>query len=458
MSFAQKFERLFKWFLPTPFSIAILLTLFTFCLAYFFTTSPNAHSGLAHLYELGNYWQEGLWNNGLLVFAVQMMLILVLGHTLALAPPIHTFVLFLSRRISAPAKATALVALLTLCVSLFNWGLGLIFGAVMARMFAEHFSAKQIPFNYGILGAAGYSGLLIWHGGLSGSAPLKVLENGHVQSLFPAMGNSLPEAIPLEQTLFSTMNIVACATILLLIPLTLYFLALKSSSKVYQLKKSGSGKAVPKIYKGAEKLDYSGWFGRAIGLCILVFCISSGIFQYANGEVFLTLNFINLFLLGACLSLHKSIIGFLQVLDEAVVGASGILIQFPLYFGIMGLMQSSGLLSMLSGFFSNIATVTSLPIYTFLSAGLVNIFVPSGGGQWSIQGPILIEACSQTGASLPKTIMAMAYGDELTNMLQPFWALPLLGITGLKARDIIPFSFCLFLVGAAIYFTVLLLF
>jgi short-chain fatty acids transporter len=144
--------------------------------------------------------------------------------------------------------------------------------------------------------------------------------------------------------------------------------------------------------------------------------------------------------------------------QEAIGGATGILIQFPLYFGILGIMVYSGLIEEISDFFSEHSNPTSFPVYTFLSSGLVNIFVPSGGGQWTIQGPIIIEAAANIGVSGPKAIMALAYGDQITNMLQPFWALPLLGITGLKAREILPYTFALMIVGSIIFLTVLMLF
>ena len=98
------------------------------------------------------------------------------------------------------------------------------------------------------------------------------------------------------------------------------------------------------------------------------------------------------------------------------------------------------MVEMLSTFFVNISNETTFPVFTFLSAGIVNIFVPSGGGQWAVQGPIIIEAANQLALSIPKSVMALAYGDQITNMLQPFWALPLLGITGLKASEILPYK------------------
>jgi short-chain fatty acids transporter len=162
-------------------------------------------------------------------------------------------------------------------------------------------------------------------------------------------------------------------------------------------------------------------------------------------------------MLGLAIVLHKRFSDFLNAVEEAIKGTSGILIQFPLYFGIMGIMKSTGMVIMISDFFVSIANETTLPILTFFSAGLVNIFVPSGGGQWAIQGPIVVESAIQLGVPLPKAIMALAYGDQITNMLQPFWALPLLGITKLKAKEILPYTLILMLVGVAVYVLGLLL-
>jgi short-chain fatty acids transporter len=148
----------------------------------------------------------------------------------------------------------------------------------------------------------------------------------------------------------------------------------------------------------------------------------------------------------------------LSGVDKAIHGSSGILIQFPLYFGILALMQTSGLIENISDFFIDISNKKTLPIYTFFSAGLVNMFVPSGGGQWALQGPIILRAALELDMSLSKIILALAYGDQITNMLQPFWALPLLSITGLKAKDILPYTLMLMVMGTVIFLLVLMLF
>ena len=163
-------------------------------------------------------------------------------------------------------------------------------------------------------------------------------------------------------------------------------------------------------------------------------------------------------MLGLGVLLHGSFKKFTNAVGESIADISGILIQFPLYFGIMGIMGTSGMVSQISNFFVSFSTATTLPIVTFFSAGLVNVFVPSGGGQWVIQGPIVIESALKLGVPLNKAIMALAYGDQITNMLQPFWALPLLGITKLKAKEILPYTLIAMLVGSGIYSIGILLF
>jgi len=139
--------------------------------------------------------------------------------------------------------------------------------------------------------------------------------------------------------------------------------------------------------------------------------------------------------------LHKTPRRYLHSLNNAVKGSAGIILQFPFYSGIMGMMIASGLAATISGWFVSISSESTLPFFAFLSAGLVNIFVPSGGGQWAVQGPIMIPASIELGTPLAKTAMAVAWGDAWTNMIQPFWALPALGIAGLGARDIM--GYCL---------------
>ncbi len=460
MSFATRFEKMFKQLLPSPFSIAILLTLFTFVLAILFT-KPAAQNAGAYAVSLLGFWKNGLWDGPLMIFALQMMLMLVLGHVLAISAPANKLITRLTNTITNTAQAAATVAFCTMIVAFFNWGLGLIFGAIFARKVAESAVQKGQNLNYPLVGAAGYVGLMVWHGGLSGSAPVKANEPGHIKTL---MANTtanmhLPDLVPIEQTLFSGMNLTASLLVLIIVPLVLYGIGKRIAPTPVILRTHFQPTEQQEMPQGAERIDVSNWFGRIIGAIIVLYALAEATVLNAEGNLgFLTPNYINAALLGLSLMLHQNIKRFLAAVDEAIADAAGILIQFPLYFGIMALMRNSGLVQLIAETFTRFSTAETFPLFTFISSGLINIFVPSGGGQWAIQAPILIDASQQLGVPLSKSIMALAYGDQLTNMLQPFWALPLLGITGLKAKEILPYTLLLMLVGFVIYLGVLVLF
>jgi len=458
MNITKTIEAIFKRFLPSPFAIAIVLTLVTMVMALMFTEAPKDEN---HFLAILSFWEHGVWSNALLVFAYQMMLILVLGHILVLSKPMNFLIEKLTNLVSNTSNAVLLISSTTMLVSFFNWGLGLIFGAILARKVAEAAQLRNFPINYPLIGASGYAGLMIWHGGISGSAPLKVAESGHLASLMAGISDTnitaqLPDAIAFDQTVLSTSNLSLFAILLVLVPLLLYVIARKSVPKTTNLPIYSGRVSRLEEMKGAERLDHSKYFGIFFGGVILL----AFFYQYFDAimQLKITPNLLNFFMLGLALMLHGSIASFLNAVEEAIKGASGILIQFPLYFGIMGIMRESGMVVQISDFFVSIATPMTLPIFTFFSAGLVNIFVPSGGGQWAVQGPIVVESALKLGVPLPKVIMALAYGDQITNMLQPFWALPLLGITKLKAREILPYSLLVMLLGVVVFILGLLLF
>ena len=194
-------------------------------------------------------------------------------------------------------------------------------------------------------------------------------------------------------------------------------------------------KAAPKEKKDmtpAEKLENSYFINLLFGLLPLSYLV----LNFSKIGFNLDLNLVILIFLTAGLFLHKNSTAYLDAVAQAIGASRGIILQFPLYAGISGMIVGSGMVAVLSNAFVNISTPHTFPLFTFLSAGLVNIFIPSGGGQWAIQGPIMMEAAQKLGADLPQTVMAFAWGDGWTNQIQPFWALPLLGVAGLGARDI----------------------
>ncbi len=208
--------------------------------------------------------------------------------------------------------------------------------------------------------------------------------------------------------------------------------------------------------EGAEQLDHRRWFSLGFGLLMIIAVISG--FTQNNILSGLNINSINMLLFALALILYPNLKLFSNSVSKSIASSTGIMLQFPIYAGIMGVMKYSGLTIVFTEFFIQISTPDTFPLMAMLSAGIINFFVPSGGGQWAIQGSVLMEAAQNLNVSVPKTIMALAYGDELTNMLQPFWALPLLGITKLKAKEILPYSALIMLVGAGIFALAIFLF
>ena len=205
-----------------------------------------------------------------------------------------------------------------------------------------------------------------------------------------------------------------------------------------------------------NNLESSRIFSILFGVILLI----AFFYQYSEDLINfkITPNSLNFFMLGLSILLHSNFKSFLNALRKSINGASGILIQFPLYFGIMGIMKESGLIVYVSDFFISISNEFTLPIFTFFSAAIINVFVPSGGGQWVIQGPVVIAAATELNVPIQKVVMALAYGDQLTNMLQPFWALPLLAITKLKAKEILPYTLIIMLVGLVVFISSLIIF
>ena len=447
MSISSKYADWFKRFIPSPFILAILLSILTFVLA-----TLNKKGNVT---ELLLDWQNGLWQPSLIVFAFQMMFMLVLGHVLVLSDFFHSLISTLTNYIKTHTQAIVVICVTTILVAYFNWGLGLIFGAILSRKIGEAFSSRNQAMNYPLLGACGYVGLMVWHGGISGSSLAKVAESGHLKSLAPHL--NLPEQIGYDQTVFSSMNFTVFVALIIAIPIVMAWVGSKTELKSIRLKTSQSRDNSKKL-SGAERLEHISLFNKVFGVLLVILAVIIA-WRYEGPFLgFINPNYINFTLLALAILLHKNFRRFLNALDDAISGASGILIQFPLYFGILALMQSGGLISACSEFFISISNQDTYPIFTFLSAGLVNVFVPSGGGQWAIQGPIILESAFSLGVPLDKSILALAYGDQWTNMLQPFWALPLLSITGLKAKEILPYTLILFLVGGLIFTLSLILF
>jgi short-chain fatty acids transporter len=411
---ARPLVRVFDRYLPDPFVFVLVLTLVVFFAAIVFEgQTPLAVVGM---------WGDGFWE--LLSFSMQMLLVLVTGFMLASTAPVKRLLVSLAGRASTPAAAVLLVSVVSLAASWINWGFGLVVGALFAKEMA-----RQIRVDYRLLVAAAYSGFVVWHGGLAGSIPLSISTPGH--PFEEAMG-----LIGTGQTIFSVYNLAILAALFVMIPVVNRMMLPAEGDSVFadaqrlretDLDEGGVERPADRI----ETWRPLGWIVGGAGLVYLA--------VYFAGGGGLTLNVVNFLFLMLAITLHGSPRRLLRALQDAVQGGAGIVIQFPFYAGIMGIMVASGLAASISNGMVSLATETTLPFWTFLSAGVVNFFVPSGGGQWAVQAPVVIPAAEALGVDMARAAMAVAWGDAWTNLVQPFWALPVLGIAGLKAKDIMGF-------------------
>ncbi|EKE70980.1 short-chain fatty acid transporter [Gallaecimonas xiamenensis] len=407
--FVKGAVRLVERYLPDPFVLVMLLTMVVVGLAI-------GVEGMAPMAAI-DAWGKGFWN--LLTFAMQMAMILVLGHLVASTPPVKKALAALARRLPGPKSAIVAVTLVALLASWFNWGFGLVVGAFFARAIA-----REIAIDYKLLVASAYSGFLIWHAGLSGSIPLTINTPGH-------FSEGQIGLIPTSDTIFAPFNLILVAVLLVVMPL-LNMLMLDSKGKLAKVQSQEQDNLVA----GHGPMLNQRWPMYLTAALMLAWLV-----PYFVGGGGLNLNVLNLCFLALALLMFGTAARFLGALAPAVSTAGGILIQFPFYAGIMALMQSSGLATHLAEFFVKVSTADTLPLWSFLSAGLINLFVPSGGGQWAVQAPVMLPAAQMLDVDVAKVAMAVAWGDAWTNLLQPFWALPVLAIAGLGARDIM--GYCL---------------
>lgn len=447
--------------MPGPFALAVLITLVVGGAALVFFVPAGQGVG-THTLLVSKAWYRGMWEGPMLVFAFQMMLILVLGHALALSAPIDALLAKATGIATNTARAGAIVALVSVVAGFLNWGLALIAGAVLARKVGEQAIRKGYRIHYPLIGAAGYTGMMVWHGGLSGSSLIKAAEPGHLAALMegtPVLG-SIPDAVGFGETLFSPMNLSLAVALLFIIPFSAWALGRNAPATHHPLKHYHSDLGVLETEEGpAAKLNRGPVLPVLLAVAILLSLAAHATLEWRQGNAhFVDPNFINFALFALALLAHGSLDRLGQALEKAASGAAAIMVQFPLYFGIMGIMKYTGMVQYMADFFVAISTPTTYPLFTFAGAAVINFFVPSGGGQWMIQGPIIVASAMELGVPVGKSILAMAYGDQITNMLQPFWALPLLAITGLKARDILPYTVYFMAIGTALYAIALVIF
>ena len=415
-AWAEFLERIF----PHPFTLALFLTVLTSGVALVATPATAS--------ELVTFWGDGMWD--FLKFAMQMLMVLVTGQALAESPLVSKVLQSLASWPKTMSQAVVLVSVAAMVGAWLNWGFGLIVGALLARQVSDRLAAclGEASVSRGLLGAAGYSGLAFWHCGISGSAPLAIAGAGH--RLEGKMG-----VVGLEQTVYSTPNLILAGCLLLSVPLVLVLLS--------RFRIEDSAIVAQTVARDIEPEPRVSWMARFLVLLVALLAV---VWWVRVRQGFGLNSFIFLFLfLG--LVLHGSPTQYARAIDRSMGGVGGIVLQFPFYAGIAAIASKSGLVALVSTSFvtlsSSVEQATGFQpflVFVFLSAGVANLFVPSGGGQWIVQGPIAIEAAQALSVSPSSATMAVAYGDQWTNLLQPFWALPLLSITGLKPAQLMAYT------------------
>ncbi len=439
-------ERFFRWLIPGQFGIAFIITVVVM-------TAAMCKNGLnvSGFFSTLDQWQRGFWDASLMVFTMQMLLILVFGYSIAISPKMYRILKAIAELPQSGGQAVVIATVISMVASWLNWGLGLVAGAIFVRLAGHSLQSRKNPFNYPLLGASGYSGMMIWHGGLSGSAPLKAAEPGHLKSMVPS-DIPVPDTIEITSTLLSGSTLlITLFTCLAVVATSIFLYRLgyvnNHNSEIPPLIAESAPNA--DSVTGAERLEFNKWPAYLISLLIFGFLIHKGIHEKSLG--FFTPNVVISILLGTGLWLHGSLRAYMLSIDRAMTSAAGVVLLFPFYFGIIGLLRYSGLTTEITGWFVAHAGVGTFPLLVFVSSALLNLLIPSGGGQWAVQGPIILESGLRLGIPLENVIMSFVYGDQLTNMLQPFWAIPLLYITRIKASELLGYTFFIFLAGLLIF-------
>ncbi|WP_115933474.1 TIGR00366 family protein [Citricoccus nitrophenolicus] len=427
-------------FIPSALVFSIVLTFIVAILALILTgTGPG---------DLVVHWGDGL--AGLLDFITQMALILLLGHILANTGPVRRVLAFLGSVPRTELASYVFVFAVAAVASLITWGLGLVVGGLLAREVAYQGRVRGLKLHFPMLVAAGFAGFVVWHMGYSASGPLTAATEGSF--LMDSLGG---QPVPISETVFSSWNMIAAVVTILVVALALFLVAPRRGDKIVELAQDAREQASDgqeEIVTPADRVDASRLPTLLLGLMLVAYLV----LHFVQGGT-LTLDTVNWSFLALILLLVRNPFELIHLTKNAASNVGEILLQFPLYAGILGMMSGTGLIEVFSDAVVSISNPVTFGLLAFLAAGLVNFFVPSGGGQFAVQGPIMLGAGADLGVDPAITIMAVSYGDQWTNMIQPFWALPLLAIAGLKMRDILGYTTVVLIASGLVFAGTLLI-
>ena len=390
------------------------------------------------------HWYKGFWE--LLSFAMQMCLILVTGHALATSPIVRRGIEHLAEIPKHQTGAIFLVGLTAAIAAWINWGLGLVTGAMLVRIASS--ARKKVDDR--LLVACAYLGLgVTWHAGLSGSAPLLMATPDH----FLAARTGV---IPVSETIFSPFNLVLVAVVFAVVLLVTRLLVPRpedTATAEDEIDEEFEPLPRPVRPTPAQRFEHSPLPNLLIGSLGLAYLA----WTFATQGAALTLNTVNLAFLSLGILLQWTPASLVRAAESASRLLYGIVLQFPLYAGMFGIIKGTGLVDVIAGAFVSLSTRESFPLVVSWYSGLLNYFVPSGGSKWAIEAPYLLDAASHLKVPAGKVITAYAYGDMWTNLIQPFWAIPILAAAKLEFKDILGYEIIIALVYGAVLSAAMLL-
>jgi short-chain fatty acids transporter len=429
-------------YIPNPYLYAVVLTFITVAAAFIWTDSPPG--------KVIDAWYKGIWE--ILAFALQMALVLVTGVTLADAPFVRRLLQRLAAVPQQQAGAAITVFLAAAIGSWLNWGFGLVVGALVAREIAKRL--REVDFSF--LVAAAYMGFMVWASGLSSSIALATATPGSALNIVQKVTG---QVAGFHETIFTAYNLVPVVVLLIVIPVTLAFMApepahMKRVDPKLLIEQDTLAAAPPRTRTFATVLEDS-WLLTLLlvlmGVWYEVHAIASGGFHLdINGFIFIVL------MLGLLFHWHP--IRYVRSFESSARTVGPILLQFPLYGGIMGIMTGTGLAAVIAQSFVAFSSGKTLPFWSFIASNIISLFVPSGGGHWAVQGPFMVPAAVKLHVSPAMTAMATAMGEQTANMVQPFWALPILAIARLGIKDIMGYCVIALIIGLIVFGGALLIF
>lgn len=366
---------------------------------------------------------------------MQIAFVVFGGYLLAVSPPMARAIDAIASWPKTPAQAVGLAAFASMGMSWLNWGVGLVASAILVRSIA----ARRPDVNYPLLVAAGYLGMgVTWHAGPSGTVPL--LFAG--RESFMMRDGLLAAPVPLSETIFSSFNLAFSLASALILGFVAILLARKPAEfrpPLMERTESETARS-PSPLTFAERLSRTRAITLALGLLALMFLF----LEWRAGTFSLSLDMVNLIVLALALILHGNAASLLSHVEEASRPLHGVVLQFPLYAGIYGVIKDTGLASRLAEVFLSVATTDTLPTVVFAYSAFLNYWVPSGGAKWAMEAPYLLQSASALGVPPAQIALAYSYGDMATNLIQPFWAIPLLAVARLEFKHILGYELIFF--------------